>query len=387
MCKNFNIDEILNGKQRLQWGINMNFVMFKPLGLTTFLGLLGLAGPTIAQETAKPDVATITEAWLNSPHADRGAEAFVHWDDEGEVPGDCAVCHTATGMADYLATDRSAVGVLEHSVPVGTVVECATCHNDTAQQLSTAIFPSGEAAEMGNSAICATCHQGRASSDSVTAAVGDAEADVVMPELGFINVHYKAAAATQMGDLARGGYQYAGKTYAGPFAHVPDLNSCTTCHNPHTTEPAAVETCATCHKDVTEFSVIRTTPIDVDGDGDVTEGIALEIAALQDVLGDAIMVYAKQIAGTPIVYDAHAYPYFFVDTDENGAVTEGEAIFPNRYQSWTPRLLKAAYNYQYVAKDTGAYVHNPHYAIQLLYDSIQSLSEAADIDMAGLARP
>ena len=41
---------------------------------------------------------------------------------------------------------------------------------------------------------------------------------------------------------------------------------------------------------------------------------------------------------------------------------------PNRYRSWTPRLLKAAYNYQVVSKDPGAYTHNPTYALQLLHD-------------------
>lgn len=362
-------------------------MMRKLFLLTTFLGLFGLAIPSVAQEAEKPDVAAITEAWLNSPHAERDAEAFVHWNDEGEVPGQCAVCHSATGMSEYLATDRSTVGAIEQSVPLGTVIECATCHNDAAQQLTMAIFPSGAEADMGSSAICATCHQGRASSDTVTAAVGDAGDDDVVADLGFINIHYKAAAATQMGDLARGGYQYDGKTYAGLFAHVPDLNSCTTCHNPHSTEPAAVETCTTCHKDAAQFTDIRTTPTDADGDGNVTEGISHEIAALQEGLYDAIRLYATEIARTPVVYDAHAYPYFFNDTDADGAVTEGEAIYPNRFQSWTPRLLRAAYNYQYVAKDTGAYAHNPRYVIQLLYDSIENLGGSVDIDMSGLARP
>ena len=190
-----------------------------------------------------------------------------------------------------------------------------------------------------------------------------------------------------MGDLARGGYQYDGKTYAGPFKHVPELDSCTSCHSPHSTEPIAVAACAACHKDVTEYGAIRTTAIDVDGDGDVTEGIGSEIAALHERLGDAIKRYAAEVAQAPVVYDSHAYPYFFADTDADGTVTEGEAIFPNRYQSWTPRLLKAAYNYQYVAKDTGAYTHNPHYAIQLLYDSLESLGEVVEMDMTGFARP
>jgi hypothetical protein len=93
------------------------------------------------------------------------------------------------------------------------------------------------------------------------------------------------------------------------------------------------------------------------------------------------------VAKAPIVHSADAYPYFFNDTDGDGKLGEGEAAFPNRYQSWTPRLVRAAYNYQYVAKDTGAFTHNPHYAVQLLYDSLESLGQAVSLDMTGLVRP
>lgn len=64
-----------------------------------------------------------------------------------------------------------------------------------------------------------------------------------------------------------------------------------------------------------------------------------------------------------------------------------EAVFSSRYQSRTPRLLKAAYNFQLVAKDGAACVHDPPYAIQLLQDSLADLGEPAEFDTAGLARP
>ena len=41
--------------------------------------------------------------------------------------------------------------------------------------------------------------------------------------------------------------------------------------------------------------------------------------------------------------------------------------------NWTPKLLKAAFNYQYSQKDPGAFVHNPKYVIQFLIDSIEDL--------------
>lgn len=64
-----------------------------------------------------------------------------------------------------------------------------------------------------------------------------------------------------------------------------------------------------------------------------------------------------------------------------------QATRDNRYQSWTPRLLKAAYNYQVATKDPGGYVHNPRYMLQIMYDSLQDLSQQVEVDMSGMARP
>src|SRR5690606_2171255 len=87
-------------------------------------------------------------------------------------------------------------------------------------------------------------------------------------------------------------------------------------------------------------------------------------------------------AGVGLLYEASAYPYFFQDTNKNGAADESEIAFPNAFSSWTPRLLKAAYNYQVSLKDTGAYAHGNKYIVQLLYDSIADLGG----DVSKLAR-
>ena len=89
----------------------------------------------------------------------------------------------------------------------------------------------------------------------------------------------------------------------------------------------------------------------------------------------------------PVVYSDAAYPYFFNDLNADAVPDAAESIFPNRYQSWTPRLLRAAYNYQYVAKDHGAFAHNPHYVIQLMFDSLADLATVAAVEMDGLVRP
>lgn len=65
---------------------------------------------------------------------------------------------------------------------------------------------------------------------------------------------------------------------------------------------------------------------------------------------------------------------FFEDADGDGQRSEGETSLT----AWTPRLLKAAYNYQYVQKDPGAFAHNGKYVIQFLYDTLSDPGAAGD---------
>ncbi|MBC7222739.1 MAG: hypothetical protein H5T59_00425 [Anaerolineae bacterium] len=324
--------------------------------------------------------------WAASGHADAEAEAFRHWDedDPAEVPVACAQCHSTPGYLDFLGADGSAAGSVENPVPVGTTVECVACHNEKTATLSSVVFPSGaEVKDLGPEARCMVCHQGRASGASVTASIekaGLTDMDTPSADLGFTNIHYFAAAATLYGTQVKGGYEYEGKAYDTKFDHVPGFDTCVGCHSPHTLE-LRLEACAQCHTDVQsreDLVNIRMpgSGVDYDGDGDAKEGIAFEVQGLQEKLYKAIQAYAKDVAGTPIVYDAHAYPYFFVDTNGNGQVDEGEAVRDNRYNAWTGRLAKAAYNYQVSVKDPGAFAHGGKYIIQLLYDSIEDLNQA-----------
>ena len=342
-----------------------------------------VAAPLAAEDLG---LSTITEDWLSGPHADYHSPSFKHWNEDGSVPEVCAACHSETGMLDWLGADGSPALSVDRPGTINTVIGCASCHVPQAEALDAVPFPSSvTVSALGASATCTACHQGRASTDSVMAATGDLEADTVAPDLGFINVHFGVAAATMHGADVRGGFQYEGQTYAGRFTHVPSANTCVACHEPHTT---AVETegCIACHQGVTDITAIRTRHADFDGDGATSGGIAQEIVGLHALLLEGIILYAREVSGTPIGY-ADAFPYFFADTDGDGTIGEAEAAFPNRYASWTPRLLKAAYNYQFVAKDGGAWVHNPHYALKLLHDSVVSLSEAVAIDTSALARP
>lgn len=358
--------------------------MLRPF--TVLAVLVASAAAALAQDD-RPTLTEITEAWLDSAHADRASEAFTHWNEDGEITGQCAVCHSSIGLLDYLGSPMETVGAIDHPVPLGSVIGCASCHAATASELSEVPFPSGVHLSLDRgSAVCSVCHQGRASTGAVDAAIAGQADDTVQPELGFVNSHYAVAGATIQGSAAHGGYEYPGRDYAGQFTHVADLNTCTSCHSPHGLQ-VEITNCTSCHEGVVEFTAIRTSPTDFDGDGDTTEGIADPIATLHAALEQAIMLYATEVAGQPVVYAAGSYPYFFADTDGDGSASEGEAAYPNRYQSWTPRLLRAAYNYQFVRQDSGAFTHNPHYALQLLYDSLADLGQAVEVDITAFTRP
>ena len=259
------------------------------------------------------------------------------------------------------------------------MITCNACHNAKTLGLTSVTFPSGFKAEnQGSAARCMTCHQGVEFGNSVNAKLaGIADDKVLKPKLEFINVHYAAAGAMLFGTMAHAGYEYAGKTYAGRFAHKAPYVTCTNCHELHTVA-VKVNDCAACHKEVTDkasLHKIRTGKADRDGNGDVNDGVAQEVENLRGKLIAAIMDYAKTVNGKAVAYDLEAYPYFFNDSNGSGKIEKAEAIFPNRYKSWTLRLLEAAYNYQFITKDPGAFAHNGSYAIELLQDLLADLRQ------------
>jgi hypothetical protein len=352
--------------------------------------------PTCPEVAAGGGVTTTCpygEEWSTSGHADKSAMAFNDWnaDDPAEVPAGCAKCHSSSGYAAYVAGIEEDVAFqLEEGVPVGEVVSCNACHDPATQSLSVIPFPSGLTVTVeGPEGRCMICHQGRQSTPQVDKKVVDsgvADDDTVSSKITFSNIHYKAAAATQYGTEVKGGYEYPEQLYDVKFEHEPGIDTCLDCHDSHTLE-LKVESCF-CHelesaedaRNIREAGSLE----DYDGDGNIEEGVYYEIQGLQESLLKAIQMYATEVSTGAVAYSADSYPYFFGDTNANGAVDEGETA----YRGWTGRLLKAAYNYQFSMKDPGAYAHNGKYIIELLYDSIASLNEklATPIDMENMVR-
>jgi hypothetical protein len=343
-------------------------------------------------------------------HFDGTSMAFRDWDADGAVPASCAKCHSATGLPQIVAnpgativTDTTNKALSALRQPISNGFMCTTCHNEEKFPeryfFASVKFPSGKEAWFADADgnVCLNCHQGRQSKSSVDSyleRLGATEKpDEVAkdkdgkPAITFRNPHYFAAGATLLGTEVQGGYEYEGGKYSGRTMHpaVPPATGldCTNCHNAHTLE-LNTESCATCHTGVESIEAVRKPgdTVDYDGDGDTTEGFAGEIEGMQEALWAAIANYAKTTAKQAIAYDSLNYPYFFNDKNGNGKVDADEAVRENGFNAFTAKLLKAAYNYQWVSKDPGAFAHNFTYANQLLYDSIKDLGG----DVAKLVR-
>ena len=339
-------------------------------------------------EGSCPEPVRYEEVWASSAHADGSTEAFIHWDEEDPavIPTDCAKCHSLTGYLDFAGADGTRAGVVDRTVAPGTTVTCFACHNPATADLISVLFPSGARIRgLGAEARCVQCHQGRASTADVKTAIEGANAgddDTPSAELAFVNSH-SISGATPFGGEVQGAYEYDGRDYQGRYLRAGEFFACFRCHEKHSLE-LEFELCQDCHTSAgTDPRDIRVDTTDYDGDGDMDEGIAAEVDAYYDSLYGAIQVYAREVAGTPIVFDGGSYPYYFIDGNNDGQSGPDETIFPNRYNAWTPRLLRAAYNLNYIAHDHGAYAHNSDYAIQVLFDSLDDIGG----DVSGLERP
>ena len=385
------------------------FSMLKSMVLSAGFSVLFLSGQTFAQtDTESSGTAETQEAipfalpqsgpftpaeikidndkaiadWFRSAHANAAAEAFSHWDEDGEVRAACASCHSGEGFRDFHGLDGTEAGVVNGTIDVGGVVDCGTCHNAGLAQIKEVTFPSGVVHPVqGVEASCLTCHQGRSAGVTVENATADMALDEPNSELRFINPHYATAAATWLGGYGEAGYQYAGQAYSGRFFHARPVASCNSCHEPHTLE-VQFEPCQTCHQ-ADSPGAIRIARQSYDGSGNTTVGIRSDIQANAETLKEMILAYTDEVVGSPVIYDGSRYPYFFADANGDGAIDMAEGR-PVAYANWTPRSLRTAFNWKLVTADPVIYAHNPQYSLELLYDSIADLSEPLGIDMEQL---
>lgn len=308
------------------------------------------------------DVSKLTRD--DSGHFDAAAEAFRHWDSEGEVPNPCSKCHSSQGAAYFMdnGTLISPDQYRQYIKGISAGLACETCHSapfDNGALRSPGpvtadygfTFP-----DEGESNICIICHAGR-QSGAVVANATDLDTD-----FSSFSSHYDAAAGTLFRAI---GYEFAGQNYGTQaFAHgaigaTTGEGPCIACHmgadktttDKHTfsvfdsaTTTGVPPTCTQCHTGSNPMSA---------------DIVKAQSAGFQD----ALKLLADQLAAHGIYFIAGQSPYFFTDA----AGTTPFTAWPDN------NTLGAAFNLNYLAHEQGAFAHNPDYAKRLLFDSIDWL--------------
>ncbi|BDG05239.1 cytochrome c3 family protein [Anaeromyxobacter oryzae] len=390
--------------------------------------------------------------------------------------GDCARCHNGSAFRDFTGADGTASQVLSATMPKptldnttfpttdpGVTMLCSSCHNPVTEPIAGAgtwtkqhvftSFPVNNTLTLdASTALCAQCHDGArpgyevAKLNAQLTGVTDLDASLGTAGAGnnkLVRAHYLPAASTLYGEEAGSYFEYsiacsvAGKytqadctaaagtwkgaqmsdtaaernNYTGRNEHG-GLNSCVSCHNPHTGElpkdSEILARCGGCHNDELTGLPVRTFAEleesrqfgfegDIDGDG-VPGSVKVEINGLRAKLLATITSYAKNVTGTQVCFDGENR--FYADDGANGGIAgdgicatascslgdgyhdsatctaaggtwyAGETNSPN----FTARLLRASYNFLIATNDEGAWAHNPRYAIEVMYDAIADLN-------------
>lgn len=298
----------------------------------------------------------------------------------------CQRCHTSTGIANYLDDPVSytpagndfshlAGWTPETGSPQNELLYCWGCHSDRTGALRNPGAITGDYTgapftypDVGASNVCLACHIGRESGGTIGARAANPATD--WSNQGFVNSHYLTAGGQV---FSASGYHYAGLEYQTPanlhaqmgtassFGAAAGTNGpCAKCHmttpgagQSHSfavvTKDAAGEVsainnpdlCAVCHTSVLALTV--------PGINSLRAGFEAALDALQE-----------QLAANGFEFQPN-HPYFA--TRNWGDADTG------------PNNMGAAYNFNLLAHDPGAYAHNVRYATRLIWDSIDWLDD------------
>ncbi|MCM2359267.1 MAG: cytochrome C [Geobacteraceae bacterium] len=389
-------------------------------------------------------VIAVNRQWARSGHGDTTAPPWTRYDFKtrgtagadpaGSVAADCVRCHTTTGYINYVKSAFKNISAWGNQdlVNVGTatrpnyfsaadktkqVLGCNACHDDgnenaynwskqrkvspitafynyssavTGKLLVSFPFP-----DVATSNICMACHTGRESGrtiKAIEAVEGASGAFKVFSSAGgmsFINSHYLTAGATV---FKSSGYEYPGRDYSNSpdYLHdrigVANLNGtgasgpCVTCHmkpGRHTFLPVSKDPatgavisldsaiCANCHSGTNAMTAAR-----------VEEEQAGFLAAL------AALAEGLKVRGYVFIANS---PYF---SNKNWQTDKGSK---GGYGPGTGGpTMGAAFNFNLLRHDFGAFAHNSLYVKRLIHDSLDWIANGIldnDVEAAINALP
>jgi hypothetical protein len=377
----------------------------------------------------------VTKEWAKSGHGDTIAPPWANSDFKtrgtaGAVPADsvataCVRCHTTTGYINYVSsgfTDIHAWG--DAGDKTKEVLACNACHDDgngnayswkkrrtvgrvtaysnysspiTGKRLVSFPFP-----DVGTSNICVACHTGNQSGRTIKGIAPFAN----FSTLGFINSHYLPAAATL---FKGGGFEFYsstgkyenvatfthGKTGVDNYSNTGNNGPCAGCHMSHPA-PADKHTLLPVKKDADGKIIEIATPIcgnchagnDALTPGKMEEenhGFLAALAALAEKLKTRGFAYQGK------------HPYFSNtnwQTSKSGGTKGGFGSAPEVRSGGLPAgalTLGAAFNFNLLRNEPGAYAHNRYYTRRLIHDSIDWINDGVlgndDVEAAINALP
>lgn len=296
-----------------------------------------------------PEVILATAQWENSQHATG--------DVTSRSSGSCGACHTNEGFVEKVTGE-------DYSGDAFTAIGCFTCHDPhetesfALRTMAAVDLGNDETYDRGVSNLCANCHKGRR--DVRTYVVDGVSMS------SHYGPHHGPQADMFIGENA---YEYTGYSYVNSAHTSAAVEGCIDCHfdeidryflGGHTfwvKDPVSgdelVDGCNVdgCHTDALEIdSLNRVSLVDYDWDG-TAEGTQDEITGLLDSL------HTLLVAANLLAYDA-----------------EDDEFHPAERVVVLADSAGALFNYEFVAEDRSAGIHNTSYSVGLLRSSINYLN-------------
>ena len=313
--------------------------------------------------------------WAASGHGDTRGQGFLAAN--FKTLSGCVQCHTAPGFIAYSTAKVTAAWGNSADSSLG-VLSCDACHSDLSTGALRSFTPLNPYLNDGfvnpnlsSSNLCVRCHSGTQSGRSIKAL---AAAGADFSNLTFTGSHSSAAAGVL---LKSAGYEFGFMNYSNGWhfkhdkiginhykAYGYDSGSagpCVGCHmssaTNHSFSSVARDTsgvitsltgsaCGSCHSGPAYLDAGRMNAREAK--------FAATLAALQKVL---------ERRG---IYYSNTAPYFFRSAADTSS--------GNAFTNWgTADTMGAAFNFNLLQHERGAYAHNMIYAKRLVYDSIDYL--------------
>jgi hypothetical protein len=214
------------------------------------------------------------------------------------------------------------------------------------------VFDGTPAGAFGSGNVCVWCHKSRRDLTNYLTATNNSVTDIYWGPHGAPDADVYSA---------KGGYHYAGKVYGGGSGHQLLDGGCVSCHMhaapsnqdlPDHSFAVALEACASCHQGFSDFNI-----------GGAQSQTAIELQQLRSALNDLGLLTRDVTAPFSALSVADlALEDFEQDLPRPGAT----GLSSDR--------AGALYNYLLLARGSALGIHNPPYVVQLLYDSVESLT-------------